>query len=550
MRAYCYHRVSDPKALNKEDKYSLGEQAEMTRRYCQEKGYEIVGECKEAHTGFELDERPEMTRIRQMIRRREIDVLILISLDRLARNQNHQAVVIYECERYNVKVELVLEVYEDTPIGRHMRSTMAFVAEIERERIRERTMRGKRGRVKSGKIMPGGRPKYGYLWSNPERHRKEHFVVNPETAPIVERIFQEAASGKPMRRIAIELGNEGILSPTDYWRVHQGQAPKGIPWQKSVVWGLLVDPAYCGQHSAFRYECIKRKEFDERGEPVSRQVQIERPVDGGVRVMLSEEACPPIVSEETYRSVQLCLDRNKALAARNNKHPEDTLMRGGFVKCGLCGKNMIVYYAGDGRPLYRCYRPAHQYGTLPCKGSHIAARSLDVEVWRRVLDVMQRPEIIEEQINSNQGGGYTDTIEGYKHRLADLERQRGQLARAIGILDESESDALLAQYKHLGQQKADAEREMQTLVEMQRHYEQWQEGMRQVSAWCRAMSAIEWSYERKRQALIAFNVEVTVWPADHNPRWKVRIGHLGEPIESGLAGSDCVLKDKTLPSTS
>jgi site-specific DNA recombinase len=542
-RAFRYHRVSDQKAKTREDVYSLSEQEAMTAAYCQEKGYEDVGDCREIHTGAELDERPGMSKVRAMIRRREFDVLVLISLDRLARNTNHLEVVLYECERYGVRVELVTETFENTPIGRHIRSTLGLLAELERDHIKERTQRGVRGRIKSGKIMPGSRPIYGYRWTHPGKGRKEAFVINPETAPIVQRIFREAAEGKALRRIAIDLTDEGVLSPSDYWRQVQGLPIQGAPWQKSAVWRILINPAYCGQHSAFTQEVRRRKDFTEFGEPITRQYRVYHDVGDGHRIPLPD-ACPPIISPEIALAVRHRLELNREASARNNKHPEATLLRGGFIKCAQCGRNMMVGYESrnaGGAILYRCYRPGDRlYGITTCKGTRVVAAELDAEVWGWVLWVMQRPELIEEQIKLNEHGGYAETIEGYNHRIADLDRQQKQLSRAIGMLDESESDALIGQYKHVGQQKREAEHELQELLARQWQYESWQEQMRQVTEWCAAMSDFEWTYERKRQALYAFGVQVTVWPNNHKPRWKVRIGHRGKPIDPEAIKTYCV----------
>jgi len=51
MRALRYHRVSDTKARNREDVYSLSEQESMTLAYCVEHEFEDTGSCREIHTG-------------------------------------------------------------------------------------------------------------------------------------------------------------------------------------------------------------------------------------------------------------------------------------------------------------------------------------------------------------------------------------------------------------------------------------------------------------------------------------------------------------------
>src|SRR5260370_32017763 len=94
-RAAIYCRVSSSKQAG-EEHYSLPYQEERAQTHCHARRYEIVRSLTEIHTGAELDERPEMTELRALIRQREIDVVVVIRLDRLARNQMHQNVLIYE----------------------------------------------------------------------------------------------------------------------------------------------------------------------------------------------------------------------------------------------------------------------------------------------------------------------------------------------------------------------------------------------------------------------------------------------------------------------
>lgn len=536
-RAFRYHRVSGKKQ-SEDDKYSLPEQEDMTAAYCKDHGYEVVGTCREIHTGHELDERPEMTRLREMIRKRQIDVMVMIVLDRLARNQNHQEVVLYEAEKYGIRVELTQEKYEDTPVGRHLRSLAGFIAEIERDRIKERTWRGVQGRIKSGKIMPSNKPVYGYSFSDAAKTR---FVVNPETAPIAIRIFEEAASGKPLRRIAIDLTKDGILCPTDQVRKDKGLPPTGAPWQKSTIWHILQHPAYYGQHSAFRWETIKRKEFNERGEPVTKIDKVEHEVSDGRRISLPD-AAPALITRELAEAVRSRMEQNKAEAARHNKHPEATLLRGGFVKCGQCGNNMVVAHTSEReghKILYRCYRPQDRlYGVTTCKGTGIVADKLDSDIWGNVLDVIKRPEIIREAMErGSESTGFAATIEGYEHQIAGLDQQQAQVSKAIGLMDPGDDlGPLVAQFKLLGKQKTKAQAELDTLKSQQAEHDAYQQRMRDVEAWCHVAAQHDFTYEDKRIALYAFQVEVTVWGVERKPRWIAKIG----PVIRDADGRDCV----------
>lgn len=255
-RAATYARVSTVRQGG-DDRYSLPEQEHGTRTYCEEQGYEHIAHLSEMHTGSELDERPQLTKIRNMIRRRQIDVLVLMQLDRLARDQFHQAVVFYECEQHGVSVELATEKIDDTPFGRYMLLTKGFHAEQQRRDTREKSMRGKRQRVRAGLILATHSPLYGYLWPD---DRKSRYVINPEIAPIVQRIFQDVLRGLSTYEIAVALNEEGVLTPLHYQYTRKGKAPpaRGAEWQDRTVYAIVTNPAYYGNYEAFKTQRCAR----------------------------------------------------------------------------------------------------------------------------------------------------------------------------------------------------------------------------------------------------------------------------------------------------
>src|SRR5437763_1637473 len=75
-------------------------------------------------------------------------------------------VLIDEAEQAGARLEFVTEKFEDTAIGRFILAARAFVAEVEREKIAERTMRGKLERARSGRIPQAmGKGCYGYMYN-------------------------------------------------------------------------------------------------------------------------------------------------------------------------------------------------------------------------------------------------------------------------------------------------------------------------------------------------------------------------------------------------
>src|SRR5207249_3097115 len=105
--AAVYVRVSS--GGQEEAGTSLATQEEHCRRHAARAGY-TIGEghvYRETHSGLELWERPQLTRLREAIRRREVGVVVVHAIDRLSRDPVHLGVVITEAEHAGVPVEFV-----------------------------------------------------------------------------------------------------------------------------------------------------------------------------------------------------------------------------------------------------------------------------------------------------------------------------------------------------------------------------------------------------------------------------------------------------------
>ena len=135
-------------------------------------------------------------------------------------------------ESAGVTMAFVTERFEDTAVGRFILAARAFIAEVEREKIAERTMRGKEERARSGRIPQAtGRGMYGYIY-DPTAGRR---VVNGEQAAVVRRVFEDFAGGASILGITNALNEAGTLSFT------------GRAWSAWTVRNMLRNPGYAGR---------------------------------------------------------------------------------------------------------------------------------------------------------------------------------------------------------------------------------------------------------------------------------------------------------------
>src|SRR5689334_594675 len=84
-RAIIYVRVSTDEQA---DNNSLTTQIAACEQYAAQHGYSVVATFQDVMSGAKLD-RPGLSKVRELLRMRTIDVLIVYSSDRLTRNLAH-----------------------------------------------------------------------------------------------------------------------------------------------------------------------------------------------------------------------------------------------------------------------------------------------------------------------------------------------------------------------------------------------------------------------------------------------------------------------------
>jgi len=432
-RVAIYMRVS---SAGQEENYSLPGQETDSRKWAEDNGHEVVLIFNDgAQRSWTLD-RPGIVQMLQAAKYGEYDILVVGKYDRFSRVQIQQAVAIYQLSKYGVQVVSVREPVPDGPIGDFMRSTYAFAAEVELLNIRLRTTRGRKDRVKDGKLAVGAHPLYGYIWANADqKHGKDAYLVDPETAPVVQFIFASIAGGMTLRGLALELENRGIPTPGQVL-ASRGQMPRrrttSSVWRLSTLARILSNPAYIGQHAGWRRATEEVFVKDaQTGEMKSVKRLRLLPLDDPDRVTYDEAVCPPIIDETTFQAAQEVLQRNKREASRNFADPEGALLRNGFAICGYCGRNMQAkYHKGNGHYRYWCASERDVKSVACPMGSRsFKAETLDTLVWDWVLAAFERPEIVRsafEEWKQQQAEGRTfeyDRLDSIKEALTEAENE-------------------------------------------------------------------------------------------------------------------------------
>lgn len=421
MRTVTYSRVSTD--VQERDGTSLDTQERACADFARDHGWEIVRSIRDTESGATL-ERPGMTELRRMIREGEADMVVAYAVDRLSRSQNHIGVLFDEFEQAAVRFEFVSERFEDTAVGRFILAARAFIAEVEREKIAERTMRGKAERARTGRIPQGtGRGCYGYHY-NRETGQRE---IVPEQAEIVRRIFESFDLGHSLLGIVNRLNAEGVLTLS------------GKQWYPPTAYHILQNEAYTGRTIYRRTQVVKVR--DGRSGRAKKRV-VERDADEWIEI---PEATPQIITPELFDRVQARLADPERRRAAQKKHSYGL---SGHVKCDVCKRAMVGQTLQGQYRYYRCRRAFAGPRVDRCSTKYVRADRLEGSIRDGLATRLADPNIVFEEIR-RRIDRREPPLGTERKRLDALAAQRERLLRMyqLGEIDDAYFDRELGTVK-------------------------------------------------------------------------------------------------------
>jgi site-specific DNA recombinase len=498
-RAVIYTRVSSHRQSD-EDRYSLPTQEAACREYAAQHGYEVAAVFTDVASASHYRHRPALSELRLLLRQDGIDAVIVHSLDRLSRDQVHLAVLLEEFREHGVRLESVLDPVEDSPVGRFLAFARTFAAELEREKLAERTQRGRRARAAAGKPIIGPKPPYGLRWSESEGR----FIEVPDEANVLRYLFERVAAGASIEGLVAELTDRGIPTPTGKRQ-----------WRRATIAQLLHDERYTGKGAAYRYKTERR----------ANGKWYRTAVPEGWTVALPEGVVPQIVSPELFAAVQRRLALNKQLARRRSKNPELFLLRGGFARCGICGGSLVTWLRnpGNGRPpttAYVCYRRRKEYR---CPGVTISQRLLDDTVWERLAQAIEKEEVWRPAIEQMlaESSSLDDELSLIERAIRNAEEQEQNLVRNLALIrDPRTAEPVIREIERLHDHVARLREEREELEAQRAVQQAWRARLLKVADWLRDLRQRLHTLDQdaKRNLLIALDVRVTVYRPGTEPR--------------------------------
>ncbi len=383
MKIAVYTRVSSEEQA--EHGYSLEAQREKAETFIKSrKDYEnpqILYFTDEGISGANsIEERPALKSLFEKAKNKEIDLVLVWKLDRFFRSTRKTLEAVDELTKNGVGLKSITEEFDtNNPTGRFMMTTLASIAELERETIIQRADLGRERAIRAG-IWLGGSPPYGYQIN----HDTKKLEVDKNQAEVVRKIYDLLIKGKQTAHyVQTVINSLGIPTQADI----TGQRKKTSKnwWNKRTLTRILSNPIYTGRYEYRRKIVPQNGDYAENFNPPE-------------KVIVS--TAPKIIEQGTFEEAQKILLRNREMAKRNVKRP---YLFNKLIYCEECGKKWHGFTVGrkckDGHTSINKYYQCNSHLTAyVCNQRTLNEQVFDEAIWSEILRLISKPEIVYQEI--------------------------------------------------------------------------------------------------------------------------------------------------------
>jgi site-specific DNA recombinase len=400
-RAVIYLRVSTAMQADtdySDEGFSIPAQREACLREAERLGAVVVDEYVDRGESARSADRPQLKAMLERLKyERDIDLVIVHKVDRLARNRQDDVEIVVAIKAARAKLVSATEQIDDTPGGKLMHGIMATIAEYYSANLATEVVKGLRQKAKLGGT-PGKAP-VGYInvIERSDGKTLRTVVIDKERAEHVRWAFEAYATGDYLlRELVEELDNRGLRSLT---RGSKGDKPLS----KSVVEKMLKNPYYIG---FVTYE--------------------------GVRYQGRHE---PLISLELWEQVQAVKAGRAHSKEKPSQHPHYLK---GTLFCGCCGARLGVTKIRNRHGVIYSYFYClgRQRDLQSCRQGHVPMEKIERAIedqW--MLIQLPEPQIaaIRRAVLEHIGGAreaQVNDVLAKERRLSKLESEREKLMEA------------------------------------------------------------------------------------------------------------------------
>ncbi|MDO8430184.1 MAG: recombinase family protein [bacterium] len=415
-----YARVS---TSHQEEQQTIKTQISAIKDFAKQNGYTIVQEYMDDGWSGDMLARPQLDQLRQDAKKKIWDGILMYDPDRLARRYSYQELVMDELREAGIEVLFVTTPAPKTGEEKILHGVKGLFAEYERAKISERFRLGKLRNIKEGHLINSEAP-YGYTKIKKTEKQPGYYVINPQEAEVVKKIFTWIANERlTIRRVAKRL-QELSMRP---------RKSKRDVWSTSTLSHLCINKTYIGE--AYYYKSIaivpENPLKTEKYRKMKKTSRRARPQEDWIKI-----PAPVILDRDLFMRVQQQLKENFALSDRNKKN--DYLLSG-KIRC-VCGNTRAGEGPQHGKHLYyRCTNKVSSFPLPPsCAEKGINAKIADRLVWEELAKLMTSPKLMlkytKQWVDSRRKKQYSSIsdLESLEKKVIKLKDEEDRYNKAYG----------------------------------------------------------------------------------------------------------------------
>ena len=213
-------------------------------------------------------------------------------------------------------------------------------------------------RLRGNAGEPLSPPPYGYV-KDPENKKK--WIIDPDAAEVVQRIFRLCIEGNGNETIARILQDDKVLVPQAYWqskgmsRGGKKTQPNPYKWCKTTIAKMLEQQEYCG-------DIINFKSYSKS---FRNKTRVENPKENWA---IFKDVHEPIIDRETWERVQELTKNSKRRKPKNENVKKSIFTN--LLYCGDCG-HKLWFNINKQNPSIRFYSCSNYKGLRgTCESTH------------------------------------------------------------------------------------------------------------------------------------------------------------------------------------
>lgn len=376
-RVIIYVRLSDEDRYKKnknDDSESIANQKSMLLKYALEQGWEVVAIYSDDDYSGTDNNRPGFNKMIEDCEKGEVDIVLCKTQSRFSRDMEVVERYIHnKFIEWGVRfVSIVDNADTDVAGNKKSRQINGLVNEWYLEDLSDNVRRSLQNKREDGLFLGSFAP-YGY---KKDPNNKNKLLIDPIAAEIVKEIFSMYKSGMGYYKIAKNLNDRGILTPSNYKKENGSKyvcrsAKYGMrtQWCQDTIYGILRNEVYMGNLVQGKKTYVSYKNHK----------QINKPKDEWTYSYGTHE---PIIDVDTWNAVQ-CKFKARTRVTSTGK----VYMLSRKVYCKECHQIFTrnLYKTSEGKTPY-----------LKCKGVRLANHKCNNNASIR-CDVLER--IIIDEIN-------------------------------------------------------------------------------------------------------------------------------------------------------